>query len=108
VTLAGTGDVVDLATFEVRRALGKVALPSSDAALSAPADPFARWAFLHLLRDLAASPEQTVTFAVGDAVLTLREAEGFSASMAAQEGGVEGVPLGFSAGPWVADLLPGR
>ena len=108
VTLAGTGDLVDLGTFEVRRAPAKVALPPSDAALTAPDDPFERWAFLHVLLGLAAGPEQTVTFEIGDAVLTLREGEGFSAAMTGQEGGVEGVPLGFSAGPYVVDLLPAR
>ena len=108
VTLAGVGDVVDLETFEVRRAPGKVALPPSDAPFAPPEDPFARWAFLHVLRGLATSAEQTVTFGVGDAALTLREGEGFSAAMTAQDGGVVGVPLGFSAGPFVVDLLPGR
>ena len=107
VTLAGVGDEVDLKTFEVRRAPEKVALPVSDGAFAPPEDPFARWAFLHLLHDLAATSVQTVSFGVGNAVLTVREGEGFSAAMAAQEGGVEGVPRGFSAGPFLVDLLPG-
>lgn len=42
VTLAGTGDVVDLRTFEVRQGPGKIALPPSEAALARPDDPFAR------------------------------------------------------------------
>lgn len=106
VTLAGVGDAVDLATFDVRRAPDKVALPDSSAAFAAPEDPFARWAFLHLLRDLAASPEQSATFPMGVARLTIREADGFSAAMTAREGGVEGAPRGFSAGPFLVDLLP--
>lgn len=107
VTLAGVGDVVDLATFDVRRGPEKVALPASDAPFAAPDDPFARWAFLHLLRDLSASPEHSATFTSGGALLTIREADGFSAAMAAREGGVGGTPRGFSAGPFVVDLLPG-
>ncbi len=108
VTLAGAGDVVDLETFEVERAPGKVALPPSSAAYAPADDPFARWEFVRALRDLAASPEQAVSFDVDGAVLTLREGEAFSAAMAAQDGGVQGVPLGLSAGPFVADLLPAR
>jgi hypothetical protein len=107
VTLAGKGDVVDLRTLEVRRGPGKIALPLSDAPVTLPDDPFARWAFLHLMRDLAASPETAASFEVGGAVLAIREGDGFSAAMRASEGGVEATPAGFSAGPFVVDLIPG-
>ncbi|HSW29953.1 MAG TPA: cyanophycinase [Longimicrobiales bacterium] len=107
VSLAGTGDAVDLRTLEVRAGAGKVPVPVSGGAVALPEDPFARFAFLQLLRDLAASPEEAATFRLGTATLALREAPGFAASMRAVEGGVQGVPLGFSAGPFLVDLLPG-
>ncbi len=107
VSLAGTGDAVDLRTLEVSAGAGKVPVPVTGSAVPLPEDPFARFAFLHLLRDLAASPEAEATFRLGTATLVIREAPGFAASMRAAEGGVQGVPLGFSAGPFLVDVLPG-
>ncbi|MHB1194355.1 MAG: cyanophycinase [Longimicrobiales bacterium] len=107
VSLAGTGDAVDLRTLDVRAGSGKVPVPVTGGALALPEDPFARFAFLQLLRDLAASPAGEATFRLGTATLALREAPGFAASMRAADGGVQGVPLGFSAGPFLVDLLPG-
>ncbi|NJD17689.1 MAG: cyanophycinase, partial [Gemmatimonadetes bacterium] len=72
VALAGTGDSVDLKTLEVRAGADKVPVPVSGAALTFPEDPFARFAFLQLLRDLAASPEGEATFRLGTATLTIR------------------------------------
>lgn len=105
VTLAGSGDAVDLRTFAVRRGMGKQAMPATGVALHPPDDPFARWAFLHLLVDLASTPDRQATFSNGGAVLTVAEGEGFSASMSALDGGVEGTPAGVSAGPFLADVL---
>ncbi len=107
VSLAGTGDAVDLRTLEVRPLAGKAPLPVTAGALTLPQDPFARFAFLQLLRDMAASPDAEMSFSLGTATLTIREAPGFSAFMRAAEGGVQGVPLGFAAGPFLVDLLPG-
>jgi cyanophycinase len=107
LTLAGTGDSVDLKTLEVRPGAGKVPVAVSGSTLTLPEDPFAPFAFLQLLRDMAVSPEGEATFRFGTATLTLREAPGFRASMRAAEGGVRGVPWGFSAGPFLVDLLPG-
>lgn len=107
VALAGTGDAVDLETLEVRAGAGKVPLPGSGAAVALPEDPFARWAFLHLLRDLAASPDAEAAFRLEHATLVLREGPGFTASMRSAEGGVQGTPAGLSAGPFLVDLLPG-
>lgn len=106
VALAGRGDVVDLRTFQVARAAGKLPLPEVDGPIHAPPDPFARWAFLRLVADLAGSSGTGADFAVGGALLRLREADGFSAAMEAMDGGVEGTPAGFSAGPWLVDLVP--
>lgn len=107
LTLVGTGDAVDLRTLEASAGAGKLPVPVTGAAVKPPEDPFARFAFLHLLRDLAASPDTEATFHLGTATLTIREAPGFAATMRAAEGGVDGVPLGFSAGPFQVDLLPG-
>jgi cyanophycinase len=107
VSLAGTGDAVDLRTLEVRAGAGKIPVPMSGGAVALPDDLFARFAFLRLLRDLAASPEQEATFRLGHATLVIREAPDFAATMRAVDGGVQGVPLGFGAGPFLVDLLPG-
>ena len=104
VTLAGAGDVVDLRTFRVRHGEGKTAVPVAEGAPDLPVDPFARWAFLHLMVGLSATPEHEARFSPPGAVLTITEGEGFSAVMASAEGGVEGVPAGFSAGPFLVDL----
>jgi len=107
VSLAGTGDALDLRTFEVRRSGTKGALPSTGGALETPGDPFARWAFLHLMVDLASSPDREAVFSIEGVTLRVEEGERFSAAMAAEEGGVEGTPAGISAGPFLVDLLPG-
>jgi cyanophycinase len=103
VTLAGTGDVVDLNTFQVTRGTGKTPVDASGSTLEAPADPFARWAFLHLLSGLAHSAVTEASFAVPGGVLTVREGDGFSAAASTGEG-VQGEVRGFSAGPFVLDL----
>lgn len=105
VTLAGAGDVVDLTTFRVERAAGKQPFPLGGPETEGPDDPFARWAFLHLLVDLAATEESAASFSVAGATLTLREGENFSAAALGTEGGVQGTPAGFSAGPFLVDLV---
>lgn len=105
VTLAGAGDVLDLTTFQVRRGAGKVAFPMRDGSLASPEDPFARWAFLHLMVGLAETADSEASFPVGGAALTVREGENFSAAVQGAEGGVQGTPAGFSAGPFLVDLV---
>ena len=105
VSLVGAGDVVDLATFDVRREGSKRPVPSTTDAVRLPEDPFARWAFLHLMVDLASSPTREATFTIAGATLSVAEDEGFSASMTRPAGGVEETPAGFSAGPFRVDLL---
>jgi cyanophycinase len=107
VTLAGTGDALDLRTFEVRNGEAKQALAGTAEALVLPEDPFARWAFLHLMVDLAASRDRQAVFFVEGATLTVEEAEGFAAAMSAPEGGVEATPEGVSAGPFEVALVAG-
>ena len=105
LNLAGAGNVINLLTFEVRRQSTKIPVPVTETSLELPEDPFARWAFLHLVADLAASSTREATFALSGASLRIVEDTGFSASMAGSTGGVEGTPSGFSAGPFRVDLL---
>jgi len=105
LTLAGSGDTLDLLTFEVTRGSGKVPLAVSGGALDVPADPFERWAFLHLLSRLAATGTPETAFHLDGGELTVREGNGFSAARASGLG-VQGEPAGLSAGPFVVDLLP--
>lgn len=105
VTLAGAGDVVDLRTFSVRHAPGKAPIAPSAGTVEVPGDPFERWAFLHLLVDLASKSDSEVSFPMAGAVLRITEGEGFSAAVGEADGGVESTPAGFSAGPFHVDLV---
>ncbi len=104
VTLAGTGDRIDLNTFDVTHGKGKTPVDASSMAFEAPADPFARWAFLHLMSRLAHSTATEASFNVSGATLRVREGDGFTAVSSAGEG-VQGEARGLSAGPFVLDLL---
>ena len=106
MNLMGSGDVIDLGSLQVRRSNTSTRLSPDRRTLEAPADPFSRWAFLHLLVELSTSQETEVTVETDVAKLTLRAEEGFTAMMTALQGGPEGTPLGFSAGPLTVDLLP--
>lgn len=107
VTLASAGDVLDLRTFVVRRSGAGEALPSTDTAVQLPDDPFARWAFLHLMADLASSPDEHAVLSMDGATLTVGEAADFSSVMTAPDGGVQETPAGLSAGPFLVDLMEG-
>jgi len=106
VSLIGAGDTVDLNSLEIRRAGGKTVLPVDETTLELPEDPFARWAFLHLMRDLAASPATEASFDLAGVTLRIVEAVDFSVAGSGTSGGVEGAPPGLSAGPFLVDLLP--
>ena len=107
MSLVGAGDRLDLRTLSVQRERTKNPMPVTETSIELPEDPFARWAFLHLMVDLASSSIQEATFALSEANLRVLEDEGFSASMAGPTGGIEGTPAGFSAGPFKVDLLQG-
>ena len=107
MSLVGAGDLLDLRTLIVQRERTKKPVPVTETSIELPEDPFARWAFLHLMVDLASSSIQEATFALSEANLRVLEDEGFSASMAGPTGGIEGTPAGFSAGPFKVDLLQG-
>jgi hypothetical protein len=106
VSLAGAGDVIDLRTLEVRVRSDKRAVPIAEAFLELPEDPFARWAFLHLVAGLAGSSTREATFELSNATLRIVKDAGFSAFMVESNGGVEMTPLGLSAGPFRVDLVP--
>ena len=107
MSLVGSGDLLDLRTLSVQRERTKTPVPVTETSIELPEDPFARWAFLHLMVDLASSSTREATFALSEANLRVLEDEGFSASMAGPTGGIEGTPAGFSAGPFKVDLLQG-
>jgi hypothetical protein len=107
INLVGAGDLLDLRTLTIERERNKNPVPVTEASIEFPEDPFARWAFLHLMVALASSSTQEATFALSEASLRVVEDEGFSASMTGLTGGVEGTPAGFSAGPFKVDLLQG-
>ncbi len=103
--LASTGDVIDLRTLGVHRSNTKTPLPATSEVVEFPEDPFDRWAFLHLVADLAASSIDEAAFELPDATLRIVEAPGISASSLELAGGAEATPLGLSAGPFKVDLL---
>jgi cyanophycinase len=105
VSLAGSGDVIDLGDRSIRPGAGKQALPVADIPFVAPDDPFERWAFLGLVRGLASTAVAEVEFGLGDVTLRVTEAPDFSTWFEALAGGVQGTPAGLSAGPFLIDLV---
>lgn len=104
IALAGSGDVIDLRSFDIRRERGKRGVPLEDGPLRTGEDPFARWAFLETLAGLASTSASEAVFEVAGVALTLEESEGFSAAAHAPSGGVADTPSGLSAGPFRMDL----
>lgn len=103
--LVGDGDRIDMETLDVVPAGDKPVLVPVDAEVAAPDDPFARWAFLHLLHDLGASEASAVQVAAEGYVFSVEEGPAFQARAHA-EPGVEGTPHGLSVGPFLVSLLP--
>ncbi|MDZ7825784.1 MAG: cyanophycinase [Gammaproteobacteria bacterium] len=125
--LLGPGDRLDVRNGAVTRvtagravppprALGPGAEPgtstSDGAAPTRPgradleADPFADWAFLHLLHAFATGEVEEITLEGGARTLTLRRGEGFTGFAASEDGVVDeaGTPTGLSVGPLLLDL----
>lgn len=125
VEFLGAGDRVDVRTLAVTRSTAGKARPtppvaaggadapsgrtSDEDGITPPtideiaADPFARWALLHLLHAFAAGTVDEVALDGGARTLTLRRAPGFAAWARAEEG-VQGTPAGLSAGPLTLDI----
>jgi hypothetical protein len=76
------------------------------AAPTLPPDITARWAFLGAIVGLASSDEAEASFSLEDASLEVRKGDGFEAWMSATDGGVQGAPAGFGAGPFTVALVP--
>lgn len=77
--LISAGDSFDMDSRVVTRAAGRTSLAVATDTIVAPDEPFARWAFLHLLHQFARSPQQSVTMSVPGAELTLRKGPDFTA-----------------------------
>jgi cyanophycinase len=102
--LVGDGDRIDMETLEVVPAGDKPVLEPVDTDVVTPDDPFARWAFLHLLHDLGTSQVSSVDVTAEGYVLSMEVGPAFQARAYA-EPGVEGAPRGLSAGPFVVSLV---
>jgi len=105
VRLVGSGDSIDLRSLAVQRGSSKKLVPVSQLPIGSNDDLLARWAFMHLMVDLSSSSIRGTNIAISDATLRVVEEKGFSAFMLSAKGGVEGIPAGFSAGPFKVDLL---
>jgi cyanophycinase len=125
--LLGAGDRLDVTTREVTRmtvgrfppdpGIDETASGDPDETLVQPtvaeiaADPFARWAFLHLLHQMATSESFTeVTLDGGARELRLRPGPGATALVSAGGDPVEGAgtPYALSVGPVILDVrMPG-
>lgn len=101
--LMSTGDRYDVATR--RLTLGdKTPLASSDTATVAiPADVFARWAFLHLLHQFAASTQREVVVPIEGGQVVLRKGADFAAR-SARGTGVQNTPASLSITGLLLDL----
>jgi cyanophycinase len=106
VELMGSGDEIDLRTFEVTPAEGRSALDQDQEHPEGPhgAELFERWAFLHLLHALGGSEMEAWSTEVLGTRVDLRRGEGFRAVSTDSEG-VEGTPYGLSVGPLLVDLV---
>jgi cyanophycinase len=93
--LLGSGASYDMATGALDVDAGMQALPRDGGAVGAPEDPFARWAFLHLLHGFALSQQQSVTVPFNGGELVLRKGPAFTAVSSGSEG-VEGTPACFT------------
>lgn len=106
VHLLGPGDGYDLMRREVRPAAGGTRPGDRPRSGGGSGDLFARWEFLHALRELAGPSGGDSVSSAGDGVrMVVRKGPGFRAQVRTGEG-VQGVEEGFGAGPFLVDLLP--
>lgn len=115
--LLGPGDTLRLSDRRViptdgKRPVAELALDTPDPedlevapAELEPENLFERWAFLHLLHDLAGDGSSSITAHVEGYRVELRPGSDFR-GIAHPEPGVEGTPWGLSVGPIVADIVP--
>jgi cyanophycinase len=93
--LLGSGASYDMETGRLDVDAGMHALPRGSDAVGVPDNPFARWAFLHLLHDFARSQQQYVTVPFDGGEIVLRKGPAFTAVSSGSEG-VEGTPADFT------------
>lgn len=115
--LLGPGDTLHLSDGRVipaegRRPVAELDLDEADPedletapAEFEPEDFFERWAFLHVLHDLATGEVSTFTAELEGYRMELRPGANFR-GVAHPELGVEGTPSGLSVGPILADIVP--
>jgi cyanophycinase len=102
--LMSSGDRFDMSTRRLTPGSDKRELPRTGPAVSAPADIFARWEFLHLLERFARSPQDRLAIPVEGGELVLRKGTDFYAA-AADGTGIEGTPAGFTLRGLLLDVV---
>lgn len=100
--LLGPGDRFDLESGTVRLDPAKAAA-EPPAESPAPADPFARWAFLHLLHSFATSGDASLDVPFDGGSLTLRRGPGL-VTASRGEPGVQGTPAGLGIAGLLLDV----
>lgn len=109
LSLAGSGDRIDLRTLEVSFDPAKVPLPVGDASF-ADVVILERWAFLNALVTFSTRMDVGMLADFNGRLLTLEKGDGFEAVMDAvsdpERTGPQGTPGGFGAGPFVLELAP--
>lgn len=103
VTLAGTGDRIELSSLDVAFASDKAAVETGPGRVPG-SGIFDDWIFLDALAALAASPESSASFEEAGWRVTLTEADGFGAVAAADGEGIGEAPPAFSAGPFDVEI----
>jgi hypothetical protein len=103
--LLGSGDGVDLRTGEVRIAREKAPLePKGETFDETGLDLFERWALLGFLHEASLSSDSAFEFSQDGHAFTFLKGPEFAA-WAGEGEGVDGVPAGFSAGPFELSVV---
>ncbi len=105
VHLLGAGDGYDLSRRALLPSSGGIAPGDRPRGRAGGDDLFARWEFLHALRELAGPSGDSVASTGEGLHMVVRKGPGFQARVRTGEG-VQGVEEGFGAGPFLVDLLP--
>jgi cyanophycinase len=106
IHLMGSGDRFDLDSRRLTQDTGKSALraaPPDSTTVSAPADVFARWEFLHLLHRFGRSPQKDVAVQIPGGQMLLRKDPAFRA-VTGQGSGVQNTPAGLGLSGLTLDL----
>jgi cyanophycinase len=104
VHLIGSGDSFDMETLAVQPG-AKAPVPATTSAVTPPADPFARWAFLEFLDAFAASEAPSVEMESEGYRITVERGPMFRATSYDYDG-VQDTRAGLSLGPLTVSLVP--